>query len=53
MVLCHTFVAANSNFALAHAAKSWIVPGAEWKSTTRTQIDAHGGMDFKQGETVY
>jgi len=34
-------------------AASWIVPGAEWKSTAGTKIDAHGGMVLKQGNTFY
>lgn len=39
--------------AVARAATSWIVPGAEWTSTSGTKIDAHGGMVLKEGNTFY
>jgi hypothetical protein len=34
-------------------AASWIVPGAEWKSSSGTKIDAHGGMVLQRGDTFY
>ena len=45
-------VLALSAASLTNAA-SWIVPGAEWKSSSGTKIDAHGGMVLKRGDTFY
>jgi len=51
-MLLPTLLLAAGAASFANAA-SWIVPGAEWKSTSNTKIDAHGGMVLKRGDTFY
>lgn len=53
MFLFNLLLALASVTGTAHAANSWIVPGAAWMSTSNTKIDAHGGMVLKRGDTFY
>jgi hypothetical protein len=47
------FVVLSGTITLVRAANSWIVPGAEWRSTANVKIDAHGGMVIQDGDTFY
>jgi len=53
MFFYHLLIALGGTATLTHAATSWIVPGAEWKSTAGAKIDAHGGMVVQEGDTFY
>jgi len=53
MLFYHLLIALGGTATLTNAATSWIVPGAEWKSTAGAKIDAHGGMVVQEGDTFY
>jgi hypothetical protein len=53
MYVHQLFVVLGGTVTLVRAANSWIVPGAEWRSTANVKIDAHGGMVIQDGDTFY